>query len=76
MIMTFVERTVGVQRWDTVKATVICETLKGALLSFNNNLVAFAYTSLPKGAEVWATIKRVDYEQEFILMSIDSVLHC
>lgn len=76
--MTFKEQIENfqIEKNDMIRAEVIKETIKGALLAINENLVAFAYTSLPIGAQVWATVKRVDVENEYITLSIDSVLNC
>lgn len=77
---TFVEKieNSGFERWDSVEGTVFKETSKGALVSFSNecgeHFIGFAYTSLPIGSNVLCSIRKIFLEDEFIILSVDSVL--
>ena len=68
----------GLERWDSVEGTVFKETSKGALVSFSNecgeHFTGFAYTSLPVGSNVLCSIRKIFLEDEFIILSVDSVL--
>lgn len=72
--MTFEERIAGFEKYDCVHATVTRHAVKGVLLTYGEGLVAFANATLPVGAKVLATIRKIDMEKEFTLMAIDSVL--
>ena len=78
--LTFAEKIQesGLERWDSVEGTVFKETTKGALVSFSNDcgesFTGFAYTSLPIGSNVLCSIRKIFLEDEFIILSVDSVL--
>ena len=78
--LTFAEKIQesGLERWDCVEGTVFKETTKGALVSFSNEcgecFIGFAYTFLPVGANVLCSIRKIFLEDEFIILSVDSVL--
>lgn len=70
----FIIRLGEIEKYDTVQATVIRQTANGILLSFGRELVAFAHANLPVGSIVLATVRKIDYDRGFTLMSIDSVI--
>lgn len=71
----FINRLGEIEKYDTVPATVIRHTTKGILLSFGNELIAFCHANLPVGSLVLATVRKIDYDRGFTLMSIDSVIN-
>ena len=78
--LTFEERIqeAGFERRDTVQATVVRKSVKGVWLEFgnesDNGFIGFAYATLKKNDRVLCSIRKINLDTEFIILSVDSVL--
>ena len=61
------------EKYDSVIATVRCQCKKGAWLEFDG-LIGFAYTNLRIKEKAYCSIRKINYETGYILLSVDSVI--
>ena len=61
------------ERFDTVRATVIQTTRRGVVLRFNGSCEGFAFGTYPLDTVVWASIQKIQ-EGFTPRLSIDSVI--